>query len=119
MLGSHHNEYVNFYSVGNHAGGVTFYFYSTPQYLLSWCDIDKTDFPTTLPSANDKVWRITLIKTAGIRVVIHCNDVEVLNILFSDTTCSDSRWREYWTRDVASVVFVPGDTASDYYRAGK
>ena len=102
------------------AGGVGIYFFSTPQYWLSWCSSYSTNFPSNLPSEVDKIWRITLDKTAGIRLKMHCNGVEVLNTLLSDNTCSDSKWRNYWSRDVEKIYFNPTyDTASDYYRAGQ
>ena len=102
-----------------HAGGVGIYFTSTPQYYLSWCSYSRTNFPSNLPSEVDNIWRITLDKTAGIRVKIHCNGVEVVNILLSDNTCSYSYWRKHWSRDVEKMYFSVSDTASDYYKAGK
>ena len=101
------------------AGGVRIYFFSTPQYRLSYCNSSYTNFPSYLPSEVDKIWRITLDKTAGIRLKINCNGVEVLNVALSDT-CGESYWREYWSRDVEKIYFDPDfDTASDYYKAGK
>ena len=101
-----------------YAGGVAIDFSSTPQYRL-WDCSSYTNFPSNLPSEVDKIWRITLDKTAGIRLKIHCEGVEVLNILMSDNTCSYSDWREYWSRDVEYIYFTAWDTASHYYRAGQ
>ena len=117
VLGSHDEVRVNFYlAEANSAAGVFLYFTSTPQYLLSYCT-SPTNLPVTPPSATDKIWRITLTRTAGVRLVIHCNDVEVLNTLLSDATCSyNSRWSTYWSKDVAKIKFSSSDTASDYYR---
>ena len=116
MLGSEDEVRVRFFnSQGDRAGGVRIYFFSTPQYYLSWC-ISRTNFPSTLPTAVDKVWRISQNKTSGITLQIHCNDVEVLNFLLSDETCDDSDWRKYWSRDVDKIGFNIDDTASDYYR---
>ncbi|KAL5264054.1 hypothetical protein ACHWQZ_G005225 [Mnemiopsis leidyi] len=109
--------YVLLYnSQGEYAGGVYIYFTSTPQYYLDWCSSYTTNFPSNLPAAVDKVWRISLTRTSGIRLQIHCNDVEVLNFLLSDDTCSNSDWRKYWSRDVEKIAFSRSDTASDYYR---
>ena len=99
------------------AGGVYMYFSSTPQYYLSYCS--TTNFTSNVPSEVDKVWRITLDKTAGIRLKIHCNGVEVVNVLISDNTCDKSYWRKYWSRDVEIIYFYPSDNASDNYRAVK
>ena len=104
---------------GEFAGGVGIYFSPTTQYYLYWCSYSWTNFPTNLPVEVNKVWRITVDKTAGIRVKIHCNGVEVLNVLLSDT-CSYSGWRENWSRDVELIYFSSYfDTASNYYRAGQ
>ncbi|KAL5263951.1 hypothetical protein ACHWQZ_G005142 [Mnemiopsis leidyi] len=116
-LGSGDEVEVYFYnSQGEVAGRVWIYFSSTPQYLLYWCS-SSTNFTSNLPAAVDKVWRISLNRTSGIRLQIHCNDVEVLNFLLSDDTCLNySYWRKYWSRDVEKIAFSAGDAASDYYR---
>ena len=115
-LGSRDRVSVDFYSSqGTRRGGVGIYLDSTPQYYLPYC-ISWTNFPSYLPSAVDKVWRISLTRTAGIRLQIHCNNVEVLNFLMSDKTCIYSYWSKYWTRDVEMIRFSEHDTASDYYR---
>ena len=94
--------------------------FSAPKYKLGHCSESWTDFPTDLPSEIDKLWTITLLKTAKeIRVVVHCNDKEVLNVVLSDTTCSDESWSTPWTRDVDQLKFDSSDTASDFYRPGK
>ena len=116
-LGS--NDKVNVYlraSQGNIAGGLTLLFSSTPQYWISYCSSDYTNFPTNLPSDSDKVWRVTLTRTSGIRLVIHCNEEEVLNTLISDSTCSKSDWSTTWSKEVAKIEFYSSDTASDYYQ---
>ena len=114
---------VAFYSAKEeYAGQVNLYFKSTLQYFLGGCTTFGTNLPVTPPSTADKVWRITLTKTAGVimivpryRVVIHCNEVEVLNILLSDATCSKGQWSTEWSRDVTKIKFLSDDTASDYY----
>ena len=112
VLGSNEMAHVAFQSNGGYsaAGGVQLDFKSTPRYLISRCTL-WTNIPVTLPSATDKVWRITLTKTAGVRLVIHCNNVEVLNALLS-STCSSG----VWSNDVTGIVFE--SSACDYYRAG-
>ena len=116
VLGSNDRVDVYFYSAeGELAGRVILRFASTLQYWLDWCSTSWTNLPVTPPSATDKVWRITLTRTAGVRLVIHCNDVEVLNTLLSEATCR-SGWSTYWNRDVTKIRFYSPDTASDYYR---
>ena len=112
---------VQFYTSGReYVGYVRIRFSSTPQYYI-WPCIDWTNFPVSLPTEVEKVWRITLNRNSGIRLLIHCNNVEVLNILMSSSTCSDSDWSYNWSRTVGKVWFYSpsSNTASDYYRAGQ
>ena len=114
-LGSVDYVGVDFYtSQGDWVGILYLSFSSTPTYRIWNCN-DWTNFPTNLPSDNDKVWRVTLTRTSGIRLVVHCNEVEVLNYLMSDATCGHSDWRTYWSGEVAKIEFNSEDTASDYY----
>ena len=116
-LGSDDRVRVFLYtSLGNSAGGLDLFFFSTSQYYIWYCNTDWTNFLTTLPPDSDKVWRVTLIRTSGIRLVVHCNEEEVLNTLISGSTCGDSRWSTYWSREVAKIKFRSSDTASDYYQ---
>ena len=115
VLGSRDEVYVFFSSAGGgHAGGVYLRFTSTLQYYVGWCR-DWTNLPVTPPSAADKVWRITLTRAASVRLVIHCNDVKVLNTLLSEATCRWSYWSKYWSKEVTKIRFDVSDTASDYY----
>ena len=118
VLESNEVVYVTFFSASKTYAGRVELITSTLQYHLHTCTTTWTILPVTPPSVADKVWRITLTKTAGVRLMIHCNDVEVLNKLFSDATCSNSEWSKYWNNDVTMIKFYSGDTASDYYRAG-
>ena len=96
------------------------YFSSTPGYYIGRCSSGHTNFPTDLPTATDKVWRVTLTRTSGIRqLVVHCNEVEVLNTLISDTTCDRNDWSTYWSGEVAKIKFTSYDTASDFYKSVK
>ena len=116
-LGSNDKLEVDFFKYySSLAGGVTLHFTSPPQYELKYCTNSRTEFSIDLPSETDNVWRITLSKTPGIRLVIYCNEVVVLNILLSYSTCNDGSWNHYWNRDVEKIRFDSWDTASDYYR---
>ncbi|KAL5255201.1 hypothetical protein ACHWQZ_G014590 [Mnemiopsis leidyi] len=109
---------VYFYTTpGEDAGGVWIYFTSTPQYWLYRCTSKRADFPCNLPAKVEKVWRITVDKTAGIRVKIHGNSVEVVNVLLSDTTCSRSSWKREWSRDIEQIYF--SSNVPNYYRAAQ
>ena len=101
---------VRFYASQDHeAGGVEILLKPSPGYYLHNCHkigSSWTPFPTDLrPTDNDKVWRITLTKTSGIRLVIHCNDKEVVNVLMSDTECSVSQWNNYWSKERKKIKF--------------
>ena len=112
--GSNDKLELNLYRSGEYAGAIFIYFSSPLKYILFYCT-SWNNFHTTLPSTTDKVWKITVTKHSGIRLVIHCNDVEVLNVLMNDSTCSDNRWTTYWTRDVEKIYFSATDNASDFY----
>ena len=119
-IGSGDKVYVYFYTSGrDYVGHVGISFSSTPQYDIGNCRT-WTFFQVSLPTEVEKVWRITLNRNSGIRLLIHCNNVEVLNFLMSDSTCSDSSWSTHWSRTVGKIWFHNDyDTASDYYRAGQ
>ena len=116
-LGSDEYVWLHFhYAQIDYAGGFQIKFSVKPRHEISGCT-PWTDFPTTLPSATEKRWRITLDKTAGFRVLVHCNGELVLNVLLSDEVCTESpsSWKRYWSRSVTQIYFYYKDTASDYY----
>ena len=117
-IGSEEKITVNFFTAeGDYTGGIVIYFTSPPTYLIPYC-IAHADFPIEFPPATEKIWRITVAKNSGIRLVIQCNDVEVLNFLMTDSTCinPDWDWDQYWSRDVVKITFPAlHDTASDFY----
>ena len=52
------------------------------------------------------------------RITVHCNEVEVVDIIMSDKTCyfAISIWRMMWSEEVEQIQFTPSfDTASDFY----
>ena len=122
MIGSDEGVHMMlFHSQGDHAGGFNIKFSSPPKFWLGHC-ISPTNFPTDLPSDTDKVWQITLTKSSGvIGVTILCNDKEIINMVLSNDTCSQSEWSTKWdiSKTVAKISFKEIDTASDYYRPGK
>ena len=115
--GSGEEVYAYFYtSLGEYAGGLWFELTSPPQYHMYSCR-DRTNFPTDLPTARVKVWRITVIRSSGIiGLQILCNGEEVLNTVLSNSSCTVSRWNTYWNRDIAMIGLSSSDTMSDYYR---
>ena len=119
LVGSDEVAKVFFYnSQGDGAGGIVFAFTSPPQYHVRNCDLSgRTDYPTSLPSETVKVWKITLTRGSVVRLVVLCNDKEVLNLQISSTTCKLSSWGNDWRRLVGRIKFPSHDTASDYYSA--
>ena len=118
-MGSDDIVEVSFFNTkGRYAGGLRISFKSQPFVVLPYCG-HKAYFPSNLPSTSDKIWRITQARNSGdIGLTVYCNNVEVVNVVMSDKTCSDERWSGYYSRDRDRIKFDKTDTASDYYRAG-
>ena len=121
-MGSDESVNIRFLTIdasNNWAGGISLHFTSPPQYNI-WDCKPKSNFPTALPSAIDKIWTISLTKTTSIGLAIHCNDKEVLDFVFSDALCTDhATWNNRWQRDVAKIKFTTNNIAGDYYRSGE
>jgi hypothetical protein len=102
------------------AGGIDIRFDSKLRYRIHNCNKFSprlTDFPYYLPPTSEKVWRLTLDRTSGIRLKIHCNGMEVANVLLSDSECTGKTdWRDFWSRKVTKLYVSEKDSASDYYR---
>ena len=125
-VGSDEEIRVMFYDDGeNLIGGIYLYLMSTPQYFIGYCSSSHVDIPNDLPSETEKVWTITFKRTSDIvTLLVHCNEVEVFNVVISDTICKSGFAARYWSKEPASkILFVSEgnylDTASDYYRQGK
>ena len=119
-VGSNEEAKIKFFSAQEeYAGGISLIYKSPPLYNIWHCS-PSIEFLTELPSDTDKIWTISLKRSTSLIIVIHCNDVEVLNIVLSDTSCSnDHEWSTYWTREVEKIEFATFNTAADYYRPGE
>ena len=105
---------VQFYSAGGEeAGLVAIKMPTPPTFRFGHC-IYATSFPTTPPIKDETVWKIT--KLPGPRMKLHCNGVEVLDMLITVNTCTISSWGEHWSRDVKRVKFLSVDSSSKYYK---
>jgi hypothetical protein len=94
-------------------------FESAVQLKILYCGF-QSSFPDTLPPTKEKIWRITLDRTVGVRLLVHCNEEEMFNIKLSGSLCWDTRWRSTWLGSVKELAFFSTwDTASDYYRPFK
>ena len=88
---------------------------STQQYKILHCSTSLTDVPTSLSSDTVKTWRLTVVKPNReyhnwyvVRLVIHCNEVEVLNAWISSSTCDidHSTFWEIWdAREKVKIKF--------------
>ena len=100
-----------FEAEGIYSGWIDISFNDKIQYKFYWCNA-ITDFPADLPTDNNKVWRITKSSDSGI--IIHCNDIEVLNFLFA-SQCTDAIWEKFYKKDVNKIMFYQDH--ADFYRA--
>ena len=119
-VGNDENVHVAFFSDtgSNPAGGFLIQFYDM-NYIPVECSRSAKDFQTTASASTDKIWRITLKRTSDVpRILIHCNDVKVLDVELSSSLCDGySTWSNAWSRKVGKIRFNSDDTASDGYRA--
>ena len=116
-VGSNDEVFVQFYDKdGNRAGAVNIYFRTPIKYKLRDC----TPYITfsTLPTEKQKTWIIRYDYTKQ-RVVINCNEVEVLNVLLSGE-CEDTTWRKYWKKPTTQIKFsyITSDASDSYCISG-
>ena len=120
--GSSQRVYIQFFDGSLPAGGLDILFSSSVKYRIPYCYNSgsyKTDFSNSLPSTMDKVWRVTLDRSSGIRYKLDCNDVEVLNVVVDGSECAAvNNWNTNWSKTIVGFQMISGkDTASDSYRA--
>ena len=110
VVGSNVQIAVLLYTVDNtYISTIQLYFSNTIEYHISDCSSWTT--LTNVPEEQNKVWTLTKTTTS---LTIHCNDVEVLNYVFS--VSSDSDCVSKYSQDVEKIWFHSSDTASDWYR---
>ena len=116
-MGSNEELKCFFYNAhGSGAGGIEIVYTLPPKYHVRHCDPPgKKYFPVALPSDKDKVWKLTLSRASVVRLVVLCNDQEVLNLEISSSTCDYRYWKSEWSRMVEKVKFPSSDSASDFY----
>ena len=117
-LGSNEKMFLRFYTDQiDDAGGISIVFSSPPQYKLLNCT-DWVDFKTNLPAPLEKTWSITVDKSAGVRMLVHCNGELVVDELLSDQRCTTnpSSWSKYWSGYIKIIKFTSEDTASTHYK---
>ena len=122
IAGSNEAVGVYFYDKYSHRTGGVFIFFDTQiWYFIVECMNFYVLFPDTLPTETQKTWEFACNYTEQ-RVVLHCNGVQVLNFVLSDSECTESNWRDRW-RKSTQLKFSSIDTASNSYcissKAGK
>ena len=73
------------------------------------CQDSPVEISANLPDEVEKVW--TVVRTTDYRILVHCNEVEVMNFLLSDETCPSEydwfgtmkRWDSAWQGEVHSI----------------
>ena len=91
--------------------GITVRFKNPPEYSVGYCTPDGI-FPTfTMPDGDVKIWTITKYST---KVILHCNEVEIFNYKFSESTRAECQG--IWSPEKTHFHFGTTDTASDFYR---
>ena len=106
---------VYFYSSENDdAGGIFLRFGNNPKYNIRRCREMYTEFSASIPEEEQKIWKITKASNP-LRIVIHCNEKEVLNAQL-DSTCTNNhkKWASRWEMKVKKIKFK-SETASVYY----
>ena len=93
---------------------------SSQSYFLARCSETGTsiNYPIAISSDSGKVWKITLMRTPEIRLLLHLNHVKILDTAISDTTCADETWITSWTNNVEKIKFLTTDTLSYFYKKG-
>ena len=70
---------------------------SSPGFIKIFkCRNALINFGTELPNDDIKIWKIT--KTQDLRLIIHCNELEMLNVQLSETFCANFKinWQKFW-----------------------
>ena len=116
--GSNKKVHIMFFKKdnGSPAGQIKLFFNSPPQYQIVQCKDDLHSFTdTSPPSGSQRIWRITKNSVSnGKQLLLHCNDLLVVEQLFSD--CPNKN-KNTWKQDVTKIAFhTKADTASQYYR---
>ena len=117
-LGSNAEIFLRFYTdQKTDAGGINIMFSRPPQYQLLNCS-NLINFKQDLPTTLEKTWSITVNKTAGIRMMVHCNGELVIDEQLSEQMCSSNSlsWSRYWSGYMKRVKFTAEDTASTHYK---
>ena len=92
------------------------YRFSERTFMLYSCMTEFDDLHTNPPNAVEKEWEIA--RLPGPRVTIHCNNVKVVDLLMSASSCDKNIWSSSYNEEMTKFRFCTCDTASySYYYA--
>ena len=116
---------VNFLSPSS-AGGFDLNFKPLEYKFIQCLDSYVGFSEDLLPYETEKIWTIFLSKVSGVtRIVIHCNEMEIINFVMSESTCALSGWERKWVTSDVKMIRLTGysysstATEADYFRAGE
>ncbi|XP_063693433.1 uncharacterized protein LOC134825211 isoform X2 [Bolinopsis microptera] len=117
-IGSRHAVYFQTFSFDSkQIGRISIHLATVPKYYIRFCRNSAEEFPVSLPASDndDRVWKITKL-SQPVRVIIHCDNTEILHLQLSDSICSSHKanWKNYWGKDIKRIKFI-SDTASDFF----
>ena len=108
--------YVGFFDTDDGDAGYVSIVFENPeiQYKIGRCSTDYTPFPAALSTETEKTWTITYNYTDK-RVVLHCNGVQVAEVLLSSVCATASGWGDVWGKKPTQMMFGYYDDTSDTY----
>ena len=106
---------------GQSAGSLEIVLKESSTYHFGQCSGFREYFPSVVPTGMEKTWSIQkTIVNEDIRVQLRCNDVQVLDVVLSDTVCNNGEmgdtWKSYWEKEIVVINFPNEDTASTSYK---
>ena len=111
--------YVSLYaSTGGLLGQIQIRLNDEPQYWIKYCRQSWAKFSQNLPENDNRDWKITKTSQPD-GFTIHCNNTEILNFQFSETTCTTHKnnWMDYWGKEMKKIHFSgTGYKTSDFYQ---
>jgi len=83
--------------------GITILFESKSKYKLDKCMKKSRPFDTHVPTELHRLWSI---EKRGLRIIVSCNGVEVLDFTATSETCNDKKWNALtWGSNVVQMKF--------------
>ena len=98
-------------------GRISIQLATVPKYQITFCHNSKKEFPVSIPASDNekRVWKITKL-SQPVRIIIHCDNTEILNLQLSESICSNHKanWMNFWGKEIKRIKFI-SDSASDFF----